>query len=155
MHAYVQDQDYSGVEFSESIRLFLSRFRLPGEAQKIDRMMETFSARYTECNPQAFGSADAAFVLAFSVIMLNTDLHNPNIPQEKKMTLDEFIRNNRGCNDGADFPVDMMTNIFNNILENPFTLKEDDELREKMGVQAPPKKASTIIKKKQEAFQIV
>lgn len=155
LHAYIDSQDYSNMEFSEAIRFFLSKFRLPGEAQKIDRLMEKFADRYTKCNPNEFGSADAAYVLGFSVIMLNTDLHNPNIPQEKKMTLDEFIRNNRGCNDGADFPVDMMTNIFNNILENPFTLKEDDELREKMGVQAPPKKASTIIKKKQEAFQIV
>lgn len=154
LHAYVELQDYTNVEFSEGIRLFLLRFRLPGEAQKIDRMMETFSARYTQNNPQSFGSADAAFVLAFSVIMLNTDLHNPNIPQEKKMNLDEFIRNNRGCNDGADFPVDMMTNIFNNILENPFTLKEDDALREQLGVAPPPKKAANVIKKKQEAFQI-
>ena len=30
-------------------------------------------------NPSVFPSADTAFILAFSIIMLNTDLHNPAI----------------------------------------------------------------------------
>ena len=47
-----------------------------GEAQKIDRIMEKFAARYCKCNPKAFISADTAYVLAYSVIMLNTDAHN-------------------------------------------------------------------------------
>ncbi|NXT40186.1 CYH2 protein, partial [Pelecanoides urinatrix] len=32
-------------------RQFLWSFRLPGEAQKIDRMMEAFAQRYCLCNP--------------------------------------------------------------------------------------------------------
>ena len=50
-------------------------FRLPGESQKIDRLMEKFADRYCENNPDAFSNADTAYTLAFSVIMLNTDLH--------------------------------------------------------------------------------
>ena len=73
-----------------AIRHFLSGFRLPGEAQKIDRIMETFAARYCALNAEVFPSADVAFVLAFSVIMLQTDLHNPAIKEEKKMTKDGF-----------------------------------------------------------------
>lgn len=34
--------------------------------------------------------------------MLNTDAHNPNIPKEKKMTLNQFIRNNSGMDNGKD-----------------------------------------------------
>ena len=34
------------MEFDEAIRHFLSGFRLPGEAQKIDRMMEKFAERF-------------------------------------------------------------------------------------------------------------
>jgi hypothetical protein len=60
-------------------RKFLSGFRLPGEAQKIDRLMEKFAARFVSCNPEAFKSADVAYVLAYSVIMLNTDAHNPMV----------------------------------------------------------------------------
>ena len=53
-------------------RKFLAGFRLPGEAQKIDRLMEKFAERYVSCNPDSFKSADVAYVLAYSVIMLNT-----------------------------------------------------------------------------------
>lgn len=54
-------------------------FRLPGEAQKIDRLMEKFAERFVSCNPGAFKSADVCYVLAYSVIMLNTDAHNPQV----------------------------------------------------------------------------
>ena len=60
-------------------RKFLSGFRLPGEAQKIDRLMEKFAERFVSCNADAFKSADVAYVLAYSVIMLNTDAHNPMV----------------------------------------------------------------------------
>lgn len=79
MHAYVDSFELQGMEFDEAIRIFLQGFRLPGEAQKIDRLMEKFAQRYCKCNPQAFISADTAYVLAYSVIMLNTDAHNPTV----------------------------------------------------------------------------
>ena len=71
--------DAQASEFDEAIRAFLNGFRLPGEAQKIDRIMEKFAERYCRCNTQAFTSADTAYVLAYSVIMLNTDAHNPGV----------------------------------------------------------------------------
>lgn len=79
MHAYVDSFDFQKLEFDEAIRAFLQGFRLPGEAQKIDRIMEKFAERYCKCNPKAFSSADTAYVLAYSVIMLNTDAHNPMV----------------------------------------------------------------------------
>ena len=65
-------------------RTFLSGFRLPGEAQKIDRLMEKFAERFVSCNPDAFKSADVGYVLAYSVILLNTDAHNSQV--KNKMT---------------------------------------------------------------------
>ncbi|CAM9916430.1 unnamed protein product, partial [Hapterophycus canaliculatus] len=46
LHAYVDGIDFTDMEFDEAIRHFLSGFRLPGEAQKIDRMMEKFAERF-------------------------------------------------------------------------------------------------------------
>ncbi|OXB56635.1 hypothetical protein ASZ78_016190, partial [Callipepla squamata] len=79
MYAYVDQHDFSGKDFVSALRLFLEGFRLPGEAQKIDRLMEKFAARYLECNQgqTLFASADTAYVLAYSIIMLTTDLHSP------------------------------------------------------------------------------
>lgn len=46
MHAYVDSMQFSGLTFHAAIREFLKGFRLPGEAQKIDRIMEKFAERY-------------------------------------------------------------------------------------------------------------
>lgn len=82
MHAYVDSFNFKGMHFGEAIRYFLRGFRLPGEAQKIDRIMEKFAERYCKCNPNSFTSADTAYVLAYSVILLNTDAHN-NMVKDK------------------------------------------------------------------------
>ena len=49
--------------------------------------MEAFARRlFLHLGPnRPFVSSDAAFILAFSTIMLNTDLHNPQIPDNKRM----------------------------------------------------------------------
>ena len=68
-------------------------FLLPGEAQKIDRIMEAFAQRYYECNPDLYASAgrsrlpgdqrrtvqvlvEVCYIVSFALIMLNTSLHN-------------------------------------------------------------------------------
>ena len=77
--AYTRRFDFSNLPFVEAVRTYLSPFRLPGEAQKIDRIMCTFSSRYCDQNPDVFANADTAYVLAFAIIMLNTDAHSPQI----------------------------------------------------------------------------
>ena len=131
LHEYVDQMDFSNFDFDEAIRYFLSGFRLPGEAQKIDRIMEKFAERYTLQNENIFPSADTAFILAFSIIMLNTDLHNPSIKEERRMTLEGFIRNNRGIGEnGGDLPAEFLSGIFERIQKDAFSLKEDDEARQ-------------------------
>ena len=60
---------------------------MPGEAQKIERLMEVFSQRYCQCNPdlvaKLHSTTDTAFILAFAIILLNTDLHTPSLKPEK------------------------------------------------------------------------
>ncbi|XP_071724366.1 LOW QUALITY PROTEIN: brefeldin A-inhibited guanine nucleotide-exchange protein 2-like [Rutidosis leptorrhynchoides] len=124
MHAYIDSFDFQGLDFDEAIRTFLQGFRLPGEAQKIDRIMEKFAERYCKCNPKAFSSADTAYVLAYSVILLNTDAHNPMV--KNKMSADDFIRNNRGIDDGKDLPEEYLRSLFERISRKEIKMKEDD-----------------------------
>ncbi|XP_043718466.1 brefeldin A-inhibited guanine nucleotide-exchange protein 2-like [Telopea speciosissima] len=126
MHSYVDSFEFQRMEFDEAIRSFLQGFRLPGEAQKIDRIMEKFAQRYCKCNPKAFISADTAYVLAYSVIMLNTDAHNPMV--KNKMSADDFIRNNRGIDDGKDLPEEYLRSLFERISRNEIKMKEEDDL---------------------------
>jgi hypothetical protein len=46
-----------------------------------------FAARFCDNNPryEVFENADTAYVLAYSIIMLTTDLHSPQV--KKKMSL--------------------------------------------------------------------
>jgi len=132
LYHYVDRMEFTECMFDDAIRLFLAGFRLPGEAQKIDRIMEKFAERFTRQNESVFPSPDTAFILGFSVIMLNTDLHNPSIKPERRMTKESFVRNNKGIADGGDLPEQVLTGIFDRIKENPFSLKEDDEAREKV-----------------------
>lgn len=50
MYAYVDQINFREMDFVPALRRFLQGFRLPGEAQKIDRLMEKYAARYVECN---------------------------------------------------------------------------------------------------------
>ncbi|NWU96491.1 CYH1 protein, partial [Upupa epops] len=51
LHAFVELHEFTDLNLVQALRQFLWSFRLPGEAQKIDRMMEAFAQRYCQCNP--------------------------------------------------------------------------------------------------------
>ena len=114
---YAGQLSFEGLTFAESLRKFLSNFRLPGEAQCIDRLMEVFSEELykQQGHSSVFRNADAVYVLSFSTIMLQTDLHNPTIKSELRMTKDQFIRNNRGINGGEDLPEDFIGDLYDKI----------------------------------------
>lgn len=168
--AFLDTFPFAGLGLVEALRIVLATFRLPGEAQCIDRLMESFAEAYFRSQPVADGAAaedkpqnplavtrwvprersaeeaadrvsgqgggpedgageeptrvpmassDTIFILAFSIIMLNTDLHNPGV--KKKMCLEDFVRNNRGIDGGKDLPQYFLGDIFEAI--------RDDEIR--------------------------
>ncbi|KAI1340380.1 guanine nucleotide exchange factor for ADP ribosylation factor [Xylariaceae sp. FL0016] len=123
MHAFVDTMNFTKRRFVDSLRQFLQSFRLPGEAQKIDRFMLKFANRYVMGNPNAFANADTAYVLAYSVILLNTDLHSSKIA--KRMSKEDFIKNNRGINDNADLPPEYLNAIYDEIAGNEIVLKSE------------------------------
>uniref|UniRef100_A0A3P9N9M1 ARF guanine nucleotide exchange factor 2 n=1 Tax=Poecilia reticulata TaxID=8081 RepID=A0A3P9N9M1_POERE len=127
MYCYVDQLDFCGRDFVSALRTFLEGFRLPGEAQKIDRLMEKFAARYLECNQgqTMFASADTAYVLAYSIIMLTTDLHSPQV--KNKMTKEQYIKMNRGINDSKDLPEDYLSSIYDEIAGKKIAMKESKE----------------------------
>ncbi|KAJ1626926.1 Sec7 domain-containing protein, partial [Pavlovales sp. CCMP2436] len=103
LYAFVDSFDFAGLHFDDGIRRFMDGFRLPGEAQKIDRMMEKFAARYCECNPNTFQSADTGTY----------------------MSAEEFLRNNRGINGADDLSAEFMGNLYTRILNNEIKMKDD------------------------------
>ncbi|KAI0650276.1 hypothetical protein C8Q79DRAFT_942938 [Trametes meyenii] len=126
MHYFVDLMDLSNQPFVDALRSFLQAFRLPGEAQKIDRYMLKFAERYIATNANTpFANADTAYVLAYSTIMLNTDQHNPQV--KNRMNKQLFVANNRGINDGQDLPEDYLGAIFDEIASNEIRMKDEVE----------------------------
>lgn len=106
--SYLRYFPFESLPLDIALRLFLCSSSLPSETQQIDRVMEAFARRWSECNPELFVSkeeslpedstntedlangaaakspklkseaSDVPYVLAFSMVMLNTDAFNPN-----------------------------------------------------------------------------
>ncbi|XP_052182190.1 brefeldin A-inhibited guanine nucleotide-exchange protein 5 isoform X2 [Diospyros lotus] len=123
MHAYVDSMNFSEMKFDSAIREFLKGFRLPGEAQKIDRIMEKFAERYCADNPGLFKNADTAYVLAYAVIMLNTDAHNPMV--WPKMSKADFIHMNATNDPEECAPKGLLEEIYDSIVKEEIKMKDD------------------------------
>lgn len=144
LECFVNELDLSGMAVDVALRRYQAHFRLPGEAQKIERLVEAFARRYCICNPdfvQRLRTQDTIFVLAFAIIMLNTDLHTPNLKPEARMSLDDFVRNLRGIDDCGDIDRDMLAGIYDRVKTSEFR-PGSDHVTQVMKVQA------TIVGKK-------
>lgn len=67
-------------------------------------------------NGEPFANPDAAFRLAYAIIMLNMDQHNTNAKKlNVPMTPEDFQKNLRGLNGNNDFDPEMLLEIYNSI----------------------------------------
>jgi brefeldin A-resistance guanine nucleotide exchange factor 1 len=124
LEAFLSLFDFRGKPVGEAIREMLESFRLPGESQQINRIAETFSKIYfNEAQPPEIASEDAVYVLTYSVIMLNTDLHNKQV--KKRMALEDYRKNLRGVNDGQDFDPEYLSQIYDSIRRREIVMPEE------------------------------
>ncbi|XP_029974139.1 IQ motif and SEC7 domain-containing protein 1-like isoform X4 [Salarias fasciatus] len=124
----VDEMDFQGMELDEALRKFQNHIRVQGEAQKVERLIEAFSQRYCICNPtvvRQFRNPDTIFILAFAIILLNTDMYSPNVKPERKMKLEDFIKNLRGVDDGEDIPRETLVGIYERIRKRELKTNED------------------------------
>ncbi|XP_033219763.1 IQ motif and SEC7 domain-containing protein 1 isoform X2 [Belonocnema kinseyi] len=138
LECFSHELDLAGMQVDVALRKFQTYFRMPGEAQKIERLMEVFSQRYCQCNSDVVSrlrSADTIFVLAFAIIMLNTDLHTPNLKPERKMRMEDFIKNLRGIDDCGDIEKDILIGVYERVKANEFK-PGSDHVTQVMKVQA-------------------
>jgi len=120
---FVYLHDFKSKSLVEALREFLWNFRLPGESQKIDRMMDCFAQRYCECNTSVFVDAESCYVVSFAIIMLNTSLHNPSV--KDKPTTDQFVKMCRETSK-TELQEQMLKESYNSIKREPFKIPVDD-----------------------------
>lgn len=129
IQAFMDKFDFSYKRIDEALRELLESFRLPGESALIERIVTIFSEHYcaSEQAEVVIANSDSAFVLTYAVIMLNTELYNPNMKVGNRMTVEQFSRNLRGVNDGKDFPAEYLQAIFDSLKANEIILPEEHD----------------------------
>ena len=120
--------DFNGKRIDEALRDLLGSFRLPGESALIERIINVFTEKYCGSSvPEGIVNKDAAFVLTYAIIMLNTDQYNPNVKAQKRMTYEDFARNLRGVNDGHDFDAEYLQDIYDAIKQDEIILPDEHD----------------------------
>ncbi|EAU88400.2 Sec7 domain-containing protein [Coprinopsis cinerea okayama7 len=123
LKAFIGLFDFKGKDVADALRDMLEAFRLPGESQQISRITEVFSSIYFATGPEEIKSEDACYVLAYSVIMLNTDLHNAQV--RKRMSVEDYKKNLRGVNEKTDFSSEYLTKIYESIKKEEIVMPEE------------------------------
>ncbi len=124
LHCFMHEaMDFSGLHLDIALRQLQQQVSFPGEAQKIEKMVEVFARKYIQCNQMfvaGFRSPDTIFVLAYAVVLLNTDLHSPAVRPNKRMRRTDFVRNLRGVDAGSDLDEEMLNGIYDRIQASEF-----------------------------------
>ena len=128
LNAFIDLFDFNGKRIDEALRELLGSFRLPGESALIERIVTVFSEKYCASSvPEGVADKDAAFVLTYGIIMLNTDLYNPNVKSQNRMAYTDFAKNLRGVNAGQDFDLGYLKPIYDSIKQNEIILPDEHD----------------------------
>ncbi|KAI5300741.1 hypothetical protein KEM55_005328 [Ascosphaera atra] len=121
LRKYMCGFPFTGDPIDMSLRKMLMEVELPKETQEIDRVLQAFAERYHECNPGIFEGEDQAYFIAFSLLILHTDVFNKN--NKRKMQKADYVRNTR---DGEGIAEEILECFYENISYTPFIHVEDD-----------------------------
>jgi len=124
LSVFMEEFDFSGQRIDKAMRQLLDYVKVPGEAQKIEKIMEVFGKRFNKCNP-SFASKlkcqESIVTLAFAIMLLNTDLHTANMKADRKMLEKEFMNNLKQADDGHDFDHKLLKSVYKGIKKQPFS----------------------------------
>jgi len=124
LSVFMEEFNFSGQRIDKALRQLLDYVKVPGEAQKIEKIMEVFGKRFNKCN-SSFASKlkcqESIVTLAFAIMLLNTDLHTPSLKADKKMLEKEFMNNLKLADDGHDFDHKLLKSVYKGIKKHPFS----------------------------------
>ena len=127
---FAESFDFKNMDIVQALKLFLSTFQLPAEGQIIDRVIEHFASKYYNDNPSLFSNADSAFYLSYCIILLQTEIYNPNI--KDKMTLERFMQLLEDQNKDGKLKEEYLSDIYRQVLEEPLSVPEIEEDKDKI-----------------------
>lgn len=114
---YTATFDMKNLSFLDALCLFLESFHPVATAEAVDAYMEAFTTHYWATNTHhdhdIIATRSNCFYLAYSVLMLNVDLHSPVLVDRPKMTFDQYKANLRNVSDV--FTDELLTRIYHRI----------------------------------------
>ncbi len=108
--------DFKDHLVDQGMRILLAHFTIPGQSQVVQRIIDSFSKEYFNQNngQDVFKNSDAVFSFSYLLMMLQTNLHNPQVIE--KMTLEQFRNLSKNMNGpGLEFPHDFLEKVYNSI----------------------------------------
>jgi len=139
LRSYMRGFGFFGDPMDMAIRKLLMEVELPKETQQIDRCLQGFANRYHECNPGIYASPDQAYFIAFSLLILHTDVFNKN--NKHKMQKPDYLKNTRG----EGIFDEILECFYDNISYTPFIHVEDDlDINGERIIQHKMKKKSSL-----------
>ena len=138
-YRYTRAVSFADMSLGQSLRKYLTQcgFRMPGEAQKINRFVEAFVKVFWQDNKDTpfapFKHEDTVHIVVYAIIMLNTDLHRQHGKKTRRMTKEEFINNLRGSDidknnkddKGSNINREYLSAIYDDILDRPIEMAVD------------------------------
>ena len=113
-----------------ALRVLMKEFRLPGESQQIDRIIEKFSCVYYIQNPDnGILNPDVIYKLSFSIIMLNTDLHNHSA-RNNRMSFSEFVKIQLEVHGDSSIPLELLRDIYHSVQQNEIKMRSESDMFE-------------------------
>ncbi|KAF9761349.1 ARF guanine-nucleotide exchange factor GNL1 [Nosema granulosis] len=117
--------EFQDMTVVESLRVFLGGFYLVGESQVIHRVLECFTEKYFLDNVNRLVQEDEKtrkflFNFAFSLLVLNTKMYNPNI--KVKPTFKAYMEDFTPEEIPAGFSIEYLQSQFENIRESKLEL---------------------------------
>lgn len=120
LRSFMRKFGFFGDPMDMAIRKLLMSAELPKETQHIDRFLQAFANRYHECNPGIYANPEQAYFIAFSLLILHTDVFNKN--NKHKMQKADYVKNTKG----EGIANEVLEVFYDNITYTPFIHVEEE-----------------------------
>lgn len=115
--AFMELFNFTDLSILSSIRVLCERLYMKAESQQLDRIVDAFAERWCQCNPNhKFMSVSVVYTLAYSILLLNTDLHSEKRSGGKKMVKSQYIQSTLGAMKANAKPEDWAANVVNGLM---------------------------------------
>ncbi|KAG5369062.1 PH and SEC7 domain-containing protein [Yarrowia sp. C11] len=134
---YFKCFDFRNLGILGSLRQVCEKLYMKAESQHLDRIIDSFSERWVECNPKhSYKSVSHVYTLSYSIMLLNTDMCCTD--DRDRMSRTKYVQTtfraivsltNDTEKEWQDGIVTLLRNIYNSLQETPLRLAS---------VQQPP-----------------